>query len=96
MGWPEATGFGLIQVPDSESGSWELTLRLPALKAWACLRPELRQRGSGLTLSGASFPRLKRRGLEPPNGSTKVGGWEIEIFGLLAFFFPIKELLNPL
>src|SRR4030043_1016517 len=37
------------------------TLRLPGLRAWAC---------SGLTLSGASLPRLKRRGLAPPNGST--------------------------
>jgi len=25
---------------------------------------------SGLTLSGASLPRLKRRGLTPPNGSS--------------------------
>jgi uncharacterized protein (DUF433 family) len=47
------------------------TLRLPGLKAWAC---------SGLTLSGASLPRLKRRGLPstraqaegaPPNGSNR-------------------------
>ena len=36
------------------------TLRLPGLKARAC---------SGLTLSGASLPRLKRRGLAPSNGS---------------------------
>jgi formylglycine-generating enzyme required for sulfatase activity len=36
------------------------TLRLPGLKAWVC---------SGLTLSGASLPRLKRRSLAPPNGS---------------------------
>jgi hypothetical protein len=36
------------------------TLRLPGLKAVAC---------SGLTLSGASLPRLQRRGLAPPNGS---------------------------
>ena len=40
------------------------TLRLPRLKVWAC---------SGLTLSGAYLPRLKRRGLAPPNGSTKKG-----------------------
>jgi hypothetical protein len=41
------------------------TLRLDGLilrlrsgqAAWACLRPELRPRGSGLTLSGASLPR---------------------------------------
>jgi hypothetical protein len=36
------------------------TLRLSGLKAGAC---------SGLTLSGASLPRLERRGLAPPNGS---------------------------
>jgi len=36
------------------------TLRLPGLKARAC---------SGLTLSGASPPRLQKRGLAPPNGS---------------------------
>ncbi len=36
------------------------TLRLPGLKARAC---------SGLTLSGASLPRLQRRGLALPNGS---------------------------
>jgi len=35
------------------------TLRLPGLKARAC---------SGLTLSGASLPRLKRRGLAPSMG----------------------------
>ena len=40
------------------------TLRLPRLKVWAC---------SGLTLSGAYLPRLKRQGLAPPNGSTKKG-----------------------
>jgi hypothetical protein len=39
----------------------KLTLRLPGLKAVAC---------SGLTLSGASLPRPKRRGLAPPNGSS--------------------------
>jgi len=37
------------------------------------IRPELmvegRPRGSGLTLSGASLPRLKGWGLAPPNGS---------------------------
>ena len=55
------------------------TLRLPGLsldfardgsrdgefaepKAWAC---------SGLTLSGSSLPRLKRRGLAQPNGSKR-------------------------
>jgi len=60
------------------------TLRFLGLKARACLRPEpfdrtqglepverLRSRGSGLTLSGASLPRLKTRGLPPPNGSNK-------------------------
>jgi len=36
------------------------TLRLPGLKAGAY---------SGLTLSGASLPRLQSRGLAPPNGS---------------------------
>jgi len=45
------------------------TLRLPSLNAGACLRPELRPRGSGLTLRGASSPHLQRRGLAPPNGS---------------------------
>ena len=44
------------------------TLRLPGLKVRGCLRPELRPRGSGLTLSGASIPRFKRRGLASPNG----------------------------
>jgi hypothetical protein len=36
------------------------TLRLAGLRVSAC---------SGLTLSGASSPHLKRRGLAPPNGS---------------------------
>jgi hypothetical protein len=36
------------------------TLRLSGLKAWIC---------SGLTLSSAFLPRLKRQGLAPPNGS---------------------------
>jgi hypothetical protein len=36
------------------------TLRLPGLKARVC---------SGLTLSGASLPRLQRRGLALSNGS---------------------------
>jgi len=44
-------------------GIRQSTLRLPGLKAVAC---------SGLTLSGASLPRLQRRGLAPPNGSKNV------------------------
>ena len=39
------------------------TLRLPSINAGAC---------SGLTLSGASLPRLQRRGLARPNGSIPV------------------------
>jgi len=35
-------------------------------------------------------------GIRGPRVNNVGGGWEIEIFGLLAFFFPIKELLNPL
>jgi hypothetical protein len=37
----------------------KLTLRLPGINAGACLRPELRPRGSGLTLSGALLTALK-------------------------------------
>jgi len=59
------------------------TLGLPGLKAWAC---------SGLTLSGASLPRLKRRGLAPPNGSRSltviltailIASFSILIFGAI-------------
>jgi hypothetical protein len=46
------------------------TLRLLGINAGACLRHELRPRGSGLTLSGAFNP-LKGRSLAPPNGSIK-------------------------
>jgi len=49
------------------------TLRLPDLKIVACLstssRSRVQPRGSGLTLSVASLPRLQRRGSGPPNGS---------------------------
>ena len=45
------------------------TLRLPDLKARACLRPELKPRGSGSTLSRVSLPRLQRWGLALSNGS---------------------------
>ena len=59
------------------------TLRLPGLilrlcsgqAAWAC---------SGLTLSDASLPRLKRRGLAPPNGS-------ISFKEILEVFFSIHD-----
>ena len=54
----------------SEEEEQESTLRLPGLKAEACFRPELRPRGSGLTLSRAPSPRLQSRGLTWPNGST--------------------------
>jgi len=51
----------------------------PRPKDRACLRPEFRSRGSGLTLSGTYLARLKRRGLAPPNGSIKdsiiIQGW---------------------
>ena len=47
------------------------TLRLLGINAGACLRHELRPRGSGLTLSGAFHTALKGRSLAPPNGSIK-------------------------
>jgi hypothetical protein len=33
---------------------------------------------------------------ESRNWVNEVEDWEVEIFGLLAPFFPIEELLNPL
>ena len=47
------------------------TLRLLGINAGACLRHELKPRGSGLTLSGAFHTALKGRSLAPPNGSIK-------------------------
>ncbi len=48
------------------------TLRLPDLKVGACPSARAQVEGSGLTLSGASLPRLQRRGLAPPNGSNPI------------------------
>lgn len=52
------------------AGRWaKPNLRLPDLKVEVCLRPELRPRGLGLTMSGASLRRLQRRGLALPKGA---------------------------
>ena len=62
----------------------------------ACAKPRLAGRRQGLTLSGAvrqahgpefieraSFPRLKRWGLAPPNGPTRIWGFESKKFQTL-------------
>jgi D-3-phosphoglycerate dehydrogenase len=56
-----AAGFGMKTVAFDPYLKEKSTLRLPGLKAGAC---------SGLTLSRAPLPRLQRRGLARPNGST--------------------------